>query len=157
LDDDLLSLWIHDDTLFIRTPQVTLGLGPLSELLDRAHHLLLLTKESVSQLLRPLELVVHHLQERGEVYERFHARVPVLLFQRSRQVVPFQVRICLNPASCLDDLQGIGGCHQDLNQKLIRIERDGRQHLIQLLLPEHRLRARILALCHDPPGRRREQ
>jgi hypothetical protein len=118
--------------------------------------LLLLVEESVSQPLRPIELVVHHLQERGEIYERFHARVPGLLFQRSRQVVPSQVRVCLNPAECFNDLQGIGGCHQNLHQKLIRIERDGRKHLVQLLLPEHRLPAVAWALCHDPPGRYRE-
>ena len=67
LDDDLLGLWIHDDALFIRTSQVTLSLGPLSELLDCVHHLVLLIKESVAQLLRPVKVVVHHLQDRGEV------------------------------------------------------------------------------------------
>jgi hypothetical protein len=54
-------------------------------------------------------------------------------------MVPLQIRICLNPASCLDDFQRIGGCHKDLHEKLIRIERDRREHLVQLFLMENRL------------------
>jgi hypothetical protein len=140
-DDDGLALGILDDRLFVGGPQAALGLGLLSELLDRVHHPILLGQKGVSQLLRPLEPVIHHLQDRREVRERFHTRVPVLLFQGSRQLVAPQVRVCLYPAGRPNDLQGVGRSHQDLNQKLIRIERDGRQHLVQLLLSEDRLPA----------------
>ncbi len=156
-DHDLLALRVHDDSLLARCPQVALGLGPLPELLDRCHDLLFLSQESVSQLLRPVEPVVHHLQDRGEVYERFHARVPVLLFQRNREPVATQARVSLCPAGCLDNFHGIGGCHQDLYQKIIRIERDGRNHLVQLFLAEQYLSHRSLDLCHDPPRRCRDQ
>ena len=152
-DDDGLGLWFHDDLLFAGGPQVALGLSLLSQHLDGVHHLILLGKKGIPQLLRPLEPVVHHLQDRGKVHERFHTRVPGLLFQCSRQLVALHVRVFLYPAVRFNDLQGIRGGHQDLHQKLIRIERDGRKHLVQLLLPEDRLPARVRALCHDPPGR----
>jgi hypothetical protein len=129
----------------------------LSELLDGIHHPVLLCKESVSKFLRPLEPVIQHLQDGGERYQRFHARVPVLLLQGSRKPVPRQVRVRLHPAGGLNDLKGIGNRHQDLCQEIIGIERDGRKHLVQLLLSESRLSAGVLALHHDPSGRRGQQ
>jgi hypothetical protein len=78
------------------------------------------------------------------------------LFQFSCQLVPLQVRVCLDPAGCLNDLQWIGGCNKNLYEKFIRIKRDGRKHLVQFFLPES-LAARNLTLGHKDPGRHRQQ
>jgi hypothetical protein len=37
----------------------------------------------------------------------------------------------LNPARRVDDVERIGRRHQDLDQQVIRIKRDGREHLIK--------------------------
>jgi hypothetical protein len=136
-----------------RGRQVALGLGPLPEVLDAIHDLIVLSQEGIPYLLGPVESLIHHLEDRREVQHRLDARVPILLFQGHCELVTLQVRICLCPAGRLNDLQGIGGCHKDLHQKLIRIQSNGRKHLVKLFLTEKPLSARVLGLSHDPSGR----
>ena len=113
-------------------------LRPPAQNLHGVEHILLLLEDGVAQLLRPFELVVHHLQHVREGHERLHRGVPALRLQRLRQRLALQ-RCALGlsePARRLDDLDRIGGRHQHLRQQLVGEERDGREKLLELRLAE---------------------
>src|SRR5512139_2263341 len=136
LDDDDLRILLDHHLLLLRRLQVPGIVRLLPELLDGVQHVLLLREERVPDLLRPVELVGHHLEDLGEVHERLDARVPLLLLERLRQRVALELLVLLHPVVGLHDLQGIGGRHQELGQEVVRVERYRRQQLVQLLLGE---------------------
>ncbi len=87
LYDDLLGFRVHHDVLLVCRHKISLLPGAQPELLNRCHDLFFLTKKGISQLLRPVQPVTHHLQNWREIYERFHTRVPVLLFQCNGELI----------------------------------------------------------------------
>jgi hypothetical protein len=115
-----------------------LSLGPRAQALDGIHQVLLLAQEGVAELLRPVELVIHHGEHLREEDERFHAVVPRLRSQRVIERTALQIRVGLDEARRLDDLERICGGHQDLRQQGVWIEGDRGGDLLQLLGHEER-------------------
>ena len=72
------------------------------------------------------------LQQVGEVREPLDARVPVLLLERLVERVVLQARVLPAPAVRLDDLERIRRGDQHLHEERIGIERDRRDHLVEL-------------------------
>jgi hypothetical protein len=87
---------------------------------------------------------------------RLDADVPGLLLHRLDGGVALDVRIRLDPARGLNDLQRIGRGHQHLRQQRIRIQRDRRHQRLDLL----GLERRRFGLCPygaaDDDGNRRQ-
>ena len=148
--DDLLLLddLTGDDLLLRRlegTGLVCLRPHPL----DRVEDLVLLVEEGIPQILRPVEIVRHALEQVGKARERLHARVPVLALERLVEGLALQTRVLRAPASSLDHLEGIGRRDQDLHGEPVRIERDGRDELLDL----RRRELRGLCRRRRPVGR----
>ncbi len=148
--DDLLLLddLAGDDLLLRRlegTGLVCLRPHPL----DRVEDLVLLVEEGIPQILRPVEIVRHALEQVGKARERLHARVPVLALERLVEGLALQTRVLRAPASSLDHLEGIGRRDQDLHGEPVRIERDGRDELLDL----RRRELRGLCRRRRPVGR----
>ena len=111
-----------------------------AQALHRRQAIRLLAQKGVAELLRPVELLRHHLEDARKRHQRFDARVPALPFQRLCQRIAFERCILRigHPARRHDDLERISGGRQDLDDQLVRIERDRRQDLVELLGFERR-------------------
>ena len=66
--------------------------------LDRVHHVSLLREHRVAELLRPVEIVVHHGEHRRRRHKRLDARVPILLRKRFVELVALERFIGLRSA-----------------------------------------------------------
>ena len=77
--DDLPAAFVlgRHGLLLVRGQHIV-RLRPLPEALDSVHDVRLLRQHCVSELLRPIELIAHHLQHRGRRCQRFDAGVPAL-------------------------------------------------------------------------------
>jgi len=106
------------------------------EELDLIHNRGLVRENGVAELLRPLKLFAHHLQDFGKRHERFDAGRPVLLLQRLGELLSLQICVVrqLHPTRRLYDLQRVRRRHQHIGQKIIGIQRDWREDLIKLFL-----------------------
>ena len=130
-------------------------ISALAQVLHRIHHLPLLAEESLPQRAHPVVVGGHlreHLRKGGQ---RLHARIPAAALRRLHSVVALQPRVRLRPARGIGDLLRISRRHQDLREQRVGIQRNRREHLVELppavgrALPGRR---RILRL-----GRRQER
>ena len=137
------------------------GLG--AQTLDRGRDILLLAEQRIAQLLRPVETIVHLLQDGRKRDQRLDADVPRLVGNGLHRRVARQRGIGLLPARGLDDFQRIGRGHQHLRQQRVVIERDRRQDLVELgrrkgLLPgRHRRGCRCLTQSRQRDRRHRRR
>ncbi len=142
LDLDIVTL---DNHLLLRGRlEIAGGLGLLPQFLNRIHHIGLLSQESFTHLLRPGRLFSHHGEDLRKRRQRLHAQVPVHRVQGVIERVPFKARVFLQPAVRFHHLIRISCCYEHLCQQRIRIERNRRQHLVQLLRAECRGRSGTL-------------
>ena len=74
-----------------------------------------------------------HRQRLWKGRQRLDAGIPALLLHRRFERLGVESRIGLEPARGFDDLQRVGGCHQDLGEQSIRVESNGRDELLELL------------------------
>ena len=74
-----------------------------------------------------------------ELAKRLHARIPILAVDFCAQNLPLEVRVFLEKAIGLDNLRGIGGGGEHLRHQRVRIQRDRRDQLMQLLGGEGRI------------------
>ena len=81
---------------------------------------------------RPRQVLVHALQQPGEGDQRLDARVPVLVRDQGDGLVALQPGVRARPARRLDDVERIGRGHQHLRQQRVGIQRDRREHLVEL-------------------------
>jgi hypothetical protein len=131
------------DLLLLGGFQILLTLRPRAQSLDGVHHVALLCEHRVAQFLRPIELSAHHFKNSPSRRQGFDAVIPFLLGRLGFQLIALEVLVSLHPAFRLDHLQRIGRGHEHFGQKRIRIERDRRNQLLELLGSE-RLRGRSL-------------
>jgi hypothetical protein len=68
LDDDGLRLLLHRDLLPFGALQVAFPISLKAQLLDRVHHVFLLCKKGITQLLHPVQLLIHHIEHLGEIH-----------------------------------------------------------------------------------------
>src|SRR6266566_4274191 len=131
LDDDVRVLRRYG--LLLRILKFARFLRALAHHLYGIHHVLFLVVVSVAERRSPGEVFVHVAQDGCECSERLDARVPRLLVHSLSQGVALQVRMRLHPLVCLDDMLGKRRRRQDLGHKRIRIQRNRRCQLLQLL------------------------
>src|SRR6266481_4819620 len=151
--NDFGASWLDDDRrvlrrygLLRRGLKITGFLRPLAHLLYGIHHILLLVVVSVGARRRPREVLVHISEDGWKCSERLDARVPGLLIHSLRQSVALHIRMRLHPSVGLDDLLGKRGRRQDLRHKRIRIQRNRRYQLLQILRSLLRVLRRLRAL-----------
>ena len=93
--------------------------------------------ERVAEILHPVGLVAHHDDDLRERDQRLDARVPRLILDLLHRSVALVVRVGLVDHSRPPRHRvRVGRRHQHLRQQRIRIERDRRGHLVELLLRE---------------------
>ncbi|BDC44721.1 hypothetical protein PTKU15_80180 [Paraburkholderia terrae] len=73
----------------------------------------MLRKESIAELLGPVELVIDRLENLWECNERFHADIPRLVFDGLYCGVALDVAIGLDLACRVYNLQRIGRHHRN--------------------------------------------
>ena len=136
LDDRGAVLHFRRDLLLLGVLERALRDGLGAQRLRGRHHFLLLRQEGVAELLRPVELLAHHRQHLRKHGERLDRRVPGLALQRVFQRLALEARVRLHPPLRGDDFERIRRRHQHLREKRVRIERDGREQLVELFLRE---------------------
>ena len=145
LNDDDLRLAAHD--LLLVGLQIAGVLGEVAQALDRSHDVPLLAEKGVTELLCPVELLVHHFEDIGEGDQRHHADVPAFVPDLLDRFVPAEFRIGLGPPRCLYHLERIGRGHQNLRQETVGVEGDRCQNGIEFLRRERRWRRRRAGGC----------
>src|SRR5271170_8019700 len=131
LNDDIRALRL--DGLLLRVLQIAGLLRFLAHHLNRVHYVLFLVVVGVTERRGPGDIFVHVSQHGGERAEGFHAGVPGLLVHGLGEGVALQIGIGLHPAVGFDDLRWKSGRRQNLRHERVRIERDRRYQLIQLV------------------------
>ncbi len=101
--------------------------------LDRVHHIGRVVVVGLPERLGPRDVAGHLVDDRAECGERLHARVPGLLVGCIGQRTGLEVAVLRKPFVRGGDLLGVGGTGQDLGHQLVGVERDGRDHLVELL------------------------
>ena len=109
----------------------------MAQALHGIHHVIRLGEEGITQALHPDRILAQSDQHLGKRHQCLHARVPGLLRHLLDRIVALGVRVGLGPGDRLGDFPGIGHRHQQLGQQRVGVQRDGRDHLIQLFLIEH--------------------
>ena len=141
-----------DDALLLVALQISRRLCTRPQRLDRLHDLLLVGEESIANLLRPVELVVHHGQHLRECGERLNAGIPILPCERLIERISLETRILLHEACSFHDLQRVRRRNQHLRKQLVGIESDRSEQRIELIL---RQRCRRLGWIRHCVRRRR--
>ena len=144
---DLNDLFFDYNLLFLSCLQCAGGLCLGTEPLNRIHNILFLGQKRIAQFCCPVEFFVEHRENLRDIGERFDACIPRLALKRRIETVPLEGRVRLEPPVRLDNLKGIGGCHEYLAQEGIGIEGDRCQHLIELCSGCNRCRRRVLILA----------
>ena len=101
--------------------------------LDRVHHVVRVVVISLPQCSGPRKISGHLIEHALERSERLDARIPGLLLGGIGQWAGFERRVLRDPPVGRGDLVRIGRAGQYLRDELVRIERDGRDHLVELL------------------------
>src|SRR6266850_15901 len=138
--DDLRIGWFDDDRVALRcylllfvAIQVTGLVSLLTHRLHGIRHILLLIGISVAKRRRPGEVLVHVFKNRGELRKGLYAGVPGLFVDFFCQLLTLEVGMALHPAVRLDNLRRIGGSGENLRNEGVRVQRDRRDQLLQLL------------------------
>ncbi len=118
--------------------------------LDGNHHILLLINKSLSQIRRPIQVVIHPFQNSWVAGQSLDAGVPRLLANLAGVAASADITVGQH------DLRGQRGRRQDLGNQRVGIERNGPQQLIKLrgrqrLIGGHR--GRNCRLCPHGYGR----
>src|SRR5262249_52847894 len=113
--------------------QLVVLLRPVSQPLDRVHHVRLLSQHRIAELLRPVELVAHHLEGIGCCREALDAVVPALLVDRGLERIALEILVLVDPTGGLHDLERIGRRHEHQGQQRVGVERDRRDERVELL------------------------
>jgi hypothetical protein len=101
--------------------------------LDGVHRVLLLREKGFAELLHPLELTVHPLEDLRRANQSFDAIVPFVVFERFVQGIALQAWIGFCESRRLDNLKRIRGCLEDLRHERVRIQRNGRDNVLEFL------------------------
>ena len=134
-----VPLLLHAYDLLLGRLELFPVVSPRAHPLHAVHDVLLLRKERLAELLRPIKTLVHHLQNRGRCHERLDARVPSLLLRRGFERIVLEVLVLVHPALGPDYFERIGRCHQHVREQRIRIQRNWRHKRIELGRLQRRL------------------
>ncbi len=110
--------------------------------LHRIHHVLLLRQKSVAQVGGPIHVGVELLQHVGKHDQRLYAGVPVLLLDRGSEHGTGETWVLLQPLPGFDHFERIGGGGHYLAEQRIRVQRNGRHQILQLIRRQTLVRRR---------------
>lgn len=99
----------------------------LTQTLDRLHEVIRLRDKCLPELLCPIKIGIHVLQDGGVVRDCFDARIPIL------RIDLILGRSGSHKLGSADNVEGIGRSGKELREKGIWIERHGTCKLIELL------------------------
>ena len=122
-----------DHFLLLVCAQRTGRLSPRTHALDGVGDILRLVDERIAEIGRPIEIIVHLLDDFGKARERLHGRIPRLPVEAGVILLGDSSLVLVKPALCLHNIDGVGGCRKRLRQQRVRIERDGRDELFDFL------------------------
>ncbi|MNZ32068.1 hypothetical protein D3C78_493880 [compost metagenome] len=114
----------------------------MTQALHAAHDIIGLREEGVAQALHPDRVLPQGCQHLREGHKRLYAWVPGLIRHLLDGIVAGGLGVGLGPGHRFAHLPRISGGHQYLGQQRIGVQRDGREHLVQLLLGEDRVLGR---------------
>src|SRR5579884_2953128 len=119
-------------------------LRALAHTLHGVHHVLRLVVIRVAQVCRPLHVVVHLFEHGRKRSQSLHAWVPGLRICGRGNLVRRSIALCLTPLVGLNHLGWIRRSSQNLRHQSVRIERNRRYELVELV---GRQRLCLLLLC----------
>ena len=123
-------------------------LGALAQHLDRLHHILRLVVVGIAEVGGPLQVVVQHVENVGECGERLNAWIPAgLRLGAGSNLIGRSVALSahlIDPLSGDSDLRRISRGGENLREKRVRIERNGREKLFQVLCAQRLHRRGLL-------------
>ena len=121
----------HNAHLLVRL-QVASCVCTASQTLHGLDHVSFLCHERLTQLLGPLQVFNHPFKHRWKCDQGFDAGIPVAVLNRIDGGFTLEAGVRFHPPFCLHYFERIGGSNQDVRQHRVRIQRDGRQHLVNL-------------------------
>ena len=127
------------DLLLFARFQIARHFGLLAQGLNRELDVVGLGEKGFTELVGPIQLLVHHRQHLGYRRQSLDAWIPRLLLHGALERRTLEVRVLLDPTRRERHLKRIGRCRQHLRQQWIGIERNRRNQLLDLLLGERRL------------------
>src|SRR5262245_13653155 len=96
--DDLLVLLLADhDLLFLGRCQLVVRLSLRAQALHGIHDIGLLGQHRIAELLRPIELRAHHVEDGRRRRQRFQAVVPGLLVDRGLELISLEILVLGRP------------------------------------------------------------
>jgi hypothetical protein len=125
-----LLLWI--------TAQCARSIRLRPQTLDGCRHQALICRDRGSNGRIVIDILRHHLDYLGETCQGDECRIKALLLRRFGELRHSEVVVLPQPVIEIQDLLRIGGRRRDLRQQGVRIQRNRRQQLIQLLGCGHR-------------------
>ncbi len=123
-DADLIGLVL--DALFVGRLQVALRARHAPQALHRGHHIARLHRVRLPERDGPVGTVGEQVEHRRVVRDRTHAQVPRLFVETARAV---GAHVAVGER----DLIGIRRRDQELREDRVRIERDRREQVVELL------------------------
>ena len=145
LNDDGGALGLHG--LLVGGFQIAGGLRFLAHDLNGVHYVLLLVVIRITQRRGPGKVLVHISQHGRKRRQSLDAGVPILLIDGLRQRVALQARIVLQEAIGFHDLRWKRRGRQNLGNQRIRVQRNGRNQLLQLVGRLRGVRRRLRRRC----------
>lgn len=119
--------------LLWRRFQCAAGHGPLPKVLNCLHDAILLRQKGVSEIGRPLYVLIHAIQDIRHEDQCLNAGVPRLLLRGVGQGLALEIRVLADPSSRFHDFQRICGCDEYLTQDRVRVQGDWGDEALELL------------------------
>ena len=114
-----------------------------TQCLNRRHHIGGLRVVCLSERRGPAEVLRQVVEDGRKLRERFHAGIPLLFIDGLIQRCACQILVLLKPADGGSNLVGEGCGSKNLGNERVRVERDGRHQLLQIVRREGRAFSRI--------------
>ncbi len=133
LDCSLVILDVLGYHLLGSRPQTSIRPCLRAHPLHRAHHIGLLSEERVPKVGRPADIVGQQVERIRKRDQRLDARVPILLAGGFHARRSLKLAVLAHPLMCLNDLQRIRAGGQHLAEQRVRVQRDRRDQVIQLV------------------------
>jgi hypothetical protein len=126
-------LVVHRHDLLGSAVQPAVSPGPRAHVLHRVHHISLLGQERIPKISGPLDITGQQFKRVRKAYQGLDARVPVLPPGGVHKLRSLDVAVLPEPLLRRHNLQRIGACGQHLAEQRIRVQRNRRDQIIQLV------------------------
>jgi len=121
------------DLLLRRVLECASFYRPIPKRLDCVHDIVRLVVVRLAQLRRPREAVIHCFDHIAELRQRSDAGIPRLRVYRLGELITLEAGILLQPFPGFHDLSRKRRSDEDARHQQVRVKRDRRYQLLQLL------------------------